>query len=203
MRADGGSKCRAYSARRQTNVFHIESRGVHGSWRVLSPSFRSSWRVCLIRSRLRFWEILLYWIVTLRYSVSQDRIDVYVCNLPSVNSRSALLPFWWEMSSRKDHLIRHVSEQHVKVRCFACESCNFSTHRRDLERHVYTRHGDRIKCRQCGRGYDTDDELQGHIQSKHVIGKNHVCKDCGSRYTTKARLKDHQRNEMQCRSRRK
>lgn len=106
--------------------------------------------------------------------------------------------------SGKIALARHVSEKHVKARRLACGSCGFSTSRRAaLEEHVLRMHGNPLKCPQCGRVCDTDDELQAHIQSKHVVNKNYVCPDCGSRYSTKGNLDRHRRNSRQCHSRRR
>ena len=72
--------------------------------------------------------------------------------------------------TKRDRMVRHVKNVHLKEKPHACHLCTSSFGRKDkLKRHLDTVHSTEkpFKCHICSNAFNRKDKLRGHVQGVH------------------------------------
>ena len=100
--------------------------------------------------------------------------------------------------SRKDHLAKHVSAVHLKIRPFECGTCGQKfSQKHHLRAHMLARHEDdktaakAFACQQCSKRFTRNDHLERHIESVHEKRKQFDCAVCSHQFARKHHLSKH------------
>lgn len=84
---------------------------------------------------------------------------------------------------------RHISSAHQSGQRFECESCDYSSSRRDLlKQHVSAKHTNaRFDCERCASSFSYKGDLTRHVSEKHLKPRRFSCDSCS--FSTSRRLK--------------
>lgn len=100
--------------------------------------------------------------------------------------------------TRKDHLQKHVSAVHMKVRPFDCKQCGQKfSQKHHLRAHTLARHEDdkiaakAFACQQCPKRFTRSDHLERHVESVHEKRKAFECTVCQTQFGRKHHLSKH------------
>nr|XP_015834159.1 PREDICTED: zinc finger protein OZF isoform X42 [Tribolium castaneum] len=92
-------------------------------------------------------------------------------------------------------LKRHMSIHHLQVKQFSCDSCAYSTYKKEvLREHKIRKHtfDFPLKCDVCNKGFCRRKELIRHKQVEHE-GFRFVCQFCSKAFKTSIQMKVHEK----------
>lgn len=113
-------------------------------------------------------------------------------------SDKVLCPECGRTMRNESDLRRHQQKQHLKIKRFQCESCNFTNFERSAiilhgKTHLPVESRDLHPCGNCGKVLSTKSTLKYHIESVHENLRSHVCNICSKSFSRKAGLTLHQK----------
>ena len=99
-------------------------------------------------------------------------------------------------------LRRHQQKQHLKIKRFKCESCDFTSFEKSAtilhgRTHLSFKNRDFFPCDHCGKVLSTKNTLKYHISSVHKKVKPHICIVCSKSFSQKSGLTLHQKTVHQ------
>ena len=102
-------------------------------------------------------------------------------------------PYCQNMLSRKDHVLRHIRNLHVKTH-HSCPVCHKKfTSIEDLDNHKEVHNKDRtFSCLDCDKSFTTSKSLRRHERIAHMEQETiYNCDDCSEQFSRSCSLKVH------------
>jgi len=99
-----------------------------------------------------------------------------------------------KMFNRKDTMLTHHQEVHLKAKPFKCTTCGKAFSRQsNLQSHHQIVHLKEkpFKCTTCGLTFTTKPGLTRHADAVHLGKRPFLCKDCGATFAQSCQLKSH------------